>query len=136
LDSNALNLCLYFDEVKALSTNASVNDRGKIQHALCYASREDNKLWATLSEAQLPNYAKFQDAIMKLYPRADDEKKYAESDLHWSIDTQKKYGIESRAELRHYYWKFHCISKLLLDKQCLSNIEWNKMYMRGLDEWL
>jgi hypothetical protein len=55
------------------------------------------------AEAQLPAYAKFRDAIIKLYPGADDERKYAESNLQQLIDTQRQYGIESRAELRHYY---------------------------------
>jgi hypothetical protein len=35
------------------------------------------------AEAQLPNYARFHDAVVKLYPGADDERKYAESDLQW-----------------------------------------------------
>jgi hypothetical protein len=33
------------------------------------------------AEAQLPDYARFCDAIVKLYPGADDERKYAKSDL-------------------------------------------------------
>jgi hypothetical protein len=43
-DGTALNLRLYFDEVESLSTDAGLNEEGKIRHALCYASREDNKL--------------------------------------------------------------------------------------------
>jgi hypothetical protein len=72
---NALNLHLYFDEVESLSIDAGLNKEKKIQHALRYASQEDNKLWSTLpeAEAQLPDYARFHDAIVKLYPGADDE---------------------------------------------------------------
>jgi hypothetical protein len=55
------------------------------------------------AEAQAPDYARFHDAVVKLYPGADNERKYAESDLQWLIDTQRQYRIESRAELRHYY---------------------------------
>jgi hypothetical protein len=137
-DGNALDLCLYFDEVESLSIDAGLNEEGKICHALCYASREDNELWSTLPEAQAqaPDYTRFRDAIVKLYPGADDERKYAKSDLQWLIDTQRQYGIESRAELRHYYREFHRISKFLIDKRCLSDIEWNKMYMRGFEERL
>jgi hypothetical protein len=89
-DGNALNLHLYFKEVNSLSTDAGLNEEGKIWHALRYASREDNELWSTLPEAvaQPPDYAKFRDAIIKLYPGADDERKYAESDLERLIDTQ------------------------------------------------
>jgi hypothetical protein len=130
-DGNTLNLRLYFDEVESLSTDAGLNKEGKIQHALRYASREDNELWSTLSEAvaQPPNYAKFHDAVIKLYFGADDKRKYAESDLEQLIDTQRQYGIESRAELRHYYREFCHISKFLINKRCLSDIERNKMYM-------
>jgi hypothetical protein len=137
-DRNALNLHLYFDEIGSLSTDAGLNEEGKIWHALCYASHEDNELWSTLPEAvaQPADYAKFHDTVVKLYPGADDERKYAESDLQRLIDTQWQYGIESRAELRHYYREFHCISKFLIDKQRLSDIERNKMYMRGFDERL
>jgi hypothetical protein len=58
-DSNGLNLCLYFDEVESLSIDAGLNKEGKVRHALCYASREDNELWSTLpeTEAQVPDYA-------------------------------------------------------------------------------
>jgi hypothetical protein len=68
------------------------------------------------AKAQLPNYAKFHDTIIKLYPGADDKRKYAKSDLQWLINTQRQYGIGSRAELGHYYQEFHRISKFLLDK--------------------
>jgi hypothetical protein len=90
-DGNALNLWLYFDKVESLSTDTSLNKEGKIWHILQYTSQEDNKLWSTLPEAkaQLPNYAKFWDVIVKLYPGADDERKYAESDLQQLIDTQQ-----------------------------------------------
>jgi hypothetical protein len=35
-DGNALNLCLYFDEVESLSIDAGLNEEGKICHALHY----------------------------------------------------------------------------------------------------
>jgi hypothetical protein len=69
------------------------------------------------AEAQVPNYAQFCDTIIKLYPGADDKRKYAESDLQQLIDTRQQYRIESRADLGHYYWEFHHISKFLIDKQ-------------------
>jgi hypothetical protein len=124
-DGNALNLHLYFDEVDSLSTDAGLNEEGKIRHALHYASREDNELWTMLPEAiaQPADYARFCDAIVKLYPGADNERKYAESDLEWLINTQRQYGIESKAELGHYYREFCRISKFLIDKQRLSDIE-------------
>jgi hypothetical protein len=130
-DGNALNLHLYFDEVESLSIDASLNEEGKVHHALCYASREDNEVWSMLPEAkaQVPDYTWFHDAVVKLYPGADDEGKYTKSNLQWLIDTQRQYGIESRAELGHYYREFRCISKFLIDKQHLSDIEQNKMYM-------
>jgi hypothetical protein len=135
-DGNALNLCLYFDKVELLSINAGLNEEGKVCHALHYTSQEDNKLWSMLPEAkaQVPDYTRFCNAIIKLYPGADDQRKYAESDLQRLIDTQRQYGMESRAELGHYYREFCCISKFLIDKRRLSDIEHNKMYMRGFDE--
>jgi hypothetical protein len=137
-DGNALNPRLYFDEVELLSIDAGLNKEGKICHALRYARREDNELWSTLpeAEAQAPDYARFRDAVIKLYPGADDERKYAESDLERLINTQRQYGIESRAKLGHYYREFRRISKFLIDKRRLSDIEHNKMYMRGFDERL
>jgi hypothetical protein len=49
---------------------------------------------------------------------------------------QWQYRIESRAELGHYYREFRRISKFFIDKRCLSDIEHNKMYMRGFNERL
>jgi hypothetical protein len=133
-DGNALNLRLYFDEVESLSIDAGLNEEGKIR----YTSREDNELWSTLPEAkaQAPDYAQFRDAIVKLYPGANDERKYAKSDLERLINTQRQYGIESRAELGHYHRELRRISKFLIDKRRLSDIECNKMYMRGFDKRL
>jgi hypothetical protein len=69
--------------VWSLSIDTGLNKKGKIQHVLRYAIQEDNELWSMLpkAEAQLPDYIRFRDAIVKLYPGADDERKYAESDL-------------------------------------------------------
>jgi hypothetical protein len=94
-DGNALNLCLYFDKVESLSIDTGLNKEGKVRHTLHYANQEDNELWSTLPEAkaQVPDYAQFCDAIIKLYPGADDKRKYAKSDLQRLIDTQWKYGI-------------------------------------------
>jgi hypothetical protein len=39
------------------------------------------------AKAQLTNYTKFWDVIVKLYPGADDERKYAESDFQQLIDS-------------------------------------------------
>jgi hypothetical protein len=116
-DGNALNLRLYFDEVESFSIDAGLNEEGKVHHTLCYASREDNELWSMLpeAEAQVPDYTRFHNAVVKLYPGADDKRKYAESDLQQLIDTQWQYRIESRAELRHYYREFRRISKFLID---------------------
>jgi hypothetical protein len=93
-DGNALNLCLYFDKVESLSIDPGLNEEGKIWHALHYASWKDNELWSTLpeAEAQVPDYARFHDAVVKLYPGADDERKYAESNLQQLIDTQQQYS--------------------------------------------
>jgi hypothetical protein len=106
-DGNALNLHLYFDEVESISTDSGLNEEGKMWHTLRYTSQEDNELLSTLPKAQLPDYTKFWDTIVKLYPGADNKWKYAESDLQQLIDTQRQYGIESRAELGHYYQEFH-----------------------------
>jgi hypothetical protein len=51
-DGNAFNLCLYFDEVESLSIDAGLNKEGKVRHALCYTSQEDNELWSMLPEAK------------------------------------------------------------------------------------
>jgi hypothetical protein len=135
-DGNALNLRLYFDEVELLSIDAGLKEEGKVRHTLDYTSRENNELWSMLpeAEAQVPDYTRFRDAIIKLFPGADDERKYAESDLRRLIDTQRQYGIESRAELGHYYRGFCRISKFLINNWCLSDIERNKMYMQGFDK--
>jgi hypothetical protein len=37
-DGNALNLCLYFDEVELFSIDASLNEEGKVRHTLRYAN--------------------------------------------------------------------------------------------------
>jgi hypothetical protein len=77
-DGNALNLCLYFDEVESLSIDAGLNEEGKVCHALHYASQEDNELLSMLPEAkaQVPKYTRFCDAIINSYPGADNERKY------------------------------------------------------------
>ena len=132
-DGDALNLAPFFDEVETLANEAQLDDAAKVKHTLRYARREDSELWRTLPTATGGTFAQFRAAVIALYPGAEDDRRYSESDLRRLVINQQTYGIENRAELGAYYREFLRISEFLVKKGRMSSIERDKMYMEGFD---
>ena len=85
----------------------------------------------TLPEATLTDFANFRAAVTSLYPGADDDCRYAESDLRRLVNVHFHYRIETRAELGYYYREFRRLAIFLINKGRLSSIERDKMFMDG-----
>jgi len=132
-DGDALNLIHFFNEVDVLGTEAGLTDEAKIRQSLRYARREEFELWTTLREATGVNFTAFRAAVTKLYPGADDQRRYSEADLRRLVTTQQAYGIMSRDELGSYYREFRRIATFLIDRARISELERNKLYVQGFD---
>jgi hypothetical protein len=135
-DGDALNLVHLFNEVDTLTTEAGLNDQAKIRQSLRYARREEYELWGTLTEATGVDFAAFRTAVTRLYPGADNQRRYSKADLHRLVTTQQGYGILTRDELRSYYREFRRIASFLIDRTRISPLERNKLYIQGFDDQL
>ncbi|MDT7543780.1 MAG: hypothetical protein QOE33_3695 [Acidobacteriota bacterium] len=131
---DALDLDRFFEEVDILADDAGLDDAGKIKHSLRYARREEYELWSTLVPAVGDSFDDFKAAVKKLYPGADDDRRYSVADLERLTKKQAEYGIENRAELGQYYRDFIRIVTFLKAKNRISDNEVNRAYERGFDD--
>ena len=77
----------------------------------------------TLPEATLTDFMNFQAVVISLYPGADDDRRYAESNLRRLVNVHFDYRIETQAELGYYYREFRRLAIFLINKGRLSSIE-------------
>ena len=69
-----------------------------------------------------------------MYPRADDDRRYVESDLRRLVNVHFDYRIKTWAELGYYYREFRRLAIFLINKGRLSSIERDKMFMDGFGQ--
>ncbi len=110
-----------------------MNDAEKKGHATRYASIEVADIWETLPEFSnnADTFDDFKKAIQELYPAADEDYKYTLADMDILIGNRQRLGIHSLADLADYHAQFLAITKFLISKQRLSEIEQKRAYVRG-----
>ena len=115
---------------KAIPT---LSDTEKKEHATRYVSIEVADIWETLPEFSNGNktFDDFKKAVQGLYPAADEDYKYTLADMDILIGNRQRIGIHSLADLADYHAQFLAITKFLISKQRLSEIEQKRAYVRG-----
>ncbi|KAF9033596.1 hypothetical protein BJ165DRAFT_1377558, partial [Panaeolus papilionaceus] len=127
----------YFIDLEYLFKEAKVtNHEEKIGLALRYVDIDVADLWATLPEssASPANYDAFKRAVQELYPDADENERYSLKDLELCTAQAKKDGMYTLKDAAEYHRKFTVITHFLIEKGRLSNMEANRLYIRGFQE--
>jgi hypothetical protein len=95
----------YFEELEILLDAAQiVDDQSKKEQAKRYVPREDADLWVSLAEyAAGSSYEDFKAAVLRLYPGADDERKYSRHEVDRFVADRQRLGIASLEELASFY---------------------------------
>jgi len=124
----------YFSELEFNFSAATVSDDDKKKrHTTRYVNIDVANIWETLSEFRNANktYLDFKKSIQELYPNADEEYKYSMADMDLLIGNRNRQGIHTLSDLAEYHSQFLAITKFLISKGRLSNIEQKHAYICG-----
>lgn len=87
-----------------------------------------------LDEADGKDWKKFYDALKLLYPGCEGDRRYTRNDLDNLCAEQARIPIRTRDEFGTYYRNFLKISKFLITKKKLAELERDKLFLDGIHE--
>ena len=129
----------YFQELNNLFTDSQiVDDQMKKSYACRYLDVDSAELWESLLEYQATStYVQFVEAVYKLYPGSEDERKWSIADMDKLVGEQLRIGIYDANDLGNYYRAFFAITQFLRSKNRLSEAEQSRAFVRGFqpDLW-
>jgi hypothetical protein len=91
----------YFQELNNLFTDCQVaDDQTKKSYACRYLDVDSTKLWELLPEFQATStYSRFIEAVYKLYPGSEDERKWSIADMDNLVGEQLRIGEIDPSEI-------------------------------------
>src|SRR6202041_2614745 len=115
-----------------------VDVQEKKSYACSYLHIDSAELWEALPEYDaLDNWDLFKAVTFKLYPGAEDERKFSIADMDKLVSEQLRTGIYTDKDLGNYYRSFFSITQFLLTKNRLLIAEQSRAFVRGFqpDLW-
>ena len=127
----------YFADLELLFGACQItDDLEKKRFAAHYFDFETSELVASQPEF-IDASKSFEDlkvALRRLYPGAEDDRKYSLSDLAALIQQWQQRGISNLADLGSYYRDFLTITRFLISKNRLSQLQQNFEFIRAFSE--
>ena len=112
-------LCRFFEDLKFYFMRSQVVDKEEMkQHALWFIDCDTAELWEILPEFTnvTTSYQKFVDAVYKLYPGSDTERRWSIGDMEKLIGEASRVGILLLANLGKYHREFITMTTFLITK--------------------
>ncbi|KDR65203.1 hypothetical protein GALMADRAFT_82136, partial [Galerina marginata CBS 339.88] len=131
-DGQPRTLTRFLKEVYLLGKGCSLTDPKIIEWSIMYAEHNDSELWEQLPECHKNNWELFRNAIIKLYPGADGDRKYSVDDLQILVKENAHIPCIKPDLFGKFYRNFLRISTFLKAKSRLSDFEAAAMFMSGL----
>jgi hypothetical protein len=132
--NNPRELRRYFEELDYHFKAASITDTAeKKRFAVRYVDIDTEDSWKLLpayTDISI-SYEDFRTAIFKLYPGADEERKWTISDLDFLTGERTRLGIRNKEDLGDYHRKFLAITGFLVSKLRMSENEVKRAFVRG-----
>ncbi|KAG2065902.1 hypothetical protein BDR04DRAFT_1160914 [Suillus decipiens] len=128
-DSTPACLIPFLEDVDAIADHALLTDEQWIKAALRYAPIEEAETWEMLNEAALPNWKKFIAVVKLLYPGCEGNHHFTHTDLENLCAEQVCMPMTSQEELGQYYHKFFKISRHLIVKKKLADLECDCLFL-------
>ncbi|GBE84320.1 hypothetical protein SCP_0602980 [Sparassis crispa] len=110
---------------------AQLDDDAKIRAACKYVSLDEADFWMGVMERE--TYKQFKTAVIALYPGAEDDHRYMQSDLTQIVRAARMRGVSSRVEEGQYYRDFTRVALFLLSRGRLSTYERDRLYLEGFE---
>jgi hypothetical protein len=129
----------YFKELELLFGPVQiVDDAEKKKHTCRYIDIDTADLWEAIPEFNgTKTFDDFKSAIFKLYPGSESKQKWTIANMDKLVREQLHIGILDISDLGNYYQVFYTITQFLLTKNCISEAEQSRAFIRGfqLDLW-
>jgi hypothetical protein len=128
----------YFNELDLLfgGANITANDIKK-KHACRYVDIDTSELWESLPEYGTGStFSEFREAVHRLYPGSEDDRKWSISDMDKLVGEQLRVGIYDAGDLGLYYRSFYNITQFLRIKHRISEAEQSRAFVRGFQPGL
>ena len=108
------------------------------QHALRFVDCDTAELWEILPEFAdaATSYQKFVDAVYKLYPGLDAERRWSVGDMEKLVGEASRVGISSLADLGKYHREFIAMTTFLIAKNRISAAEQSRAFAHGFPQKL
>ncbi|KAG2079155.1 hypothetical protein BDR04DRAFT_996704, partial [Suillus decipiens] len=130
-DSMPACLIPFLEDIDAIADHAMLTDEQRIKAALRYMPIKEAETWEMLDEAALPDWKKFIAAVKLLYPGCEGDHHFTHTDLKNLCAEQVRMLMTSQEELGQYYCKFFKISRHLIVKKKLTNLERDCLFLDG-----
>jgi Aspartyl protease len=123
----------YFEDLDQHFSDCQITDDDEMKtYAKRYVDIESEEVWARLPEnATAHSYENFKKAVLKLYPGADDERRWSVTDMDNLVAERARQGIFNQQELGDYHRQFFAISEYLKAKGRISEMEANRNFVKG-----
>lgn len=130
----------YFADLEVLYTSCQIaTEVEKKRYVAHYTDIDTSELIESQDEFgdAAKTYADLKSALLKLYPGAEEERKYTNKDLESLILLWQRRGIHSASELGSYHRDFLTITRFLVSKQRLSVLQQGAEFVRAFsgDTW-
>jgi len=111
----------------------TTDDQERKRHTCYYVDFETAELWESLAEFgdHAKSFANFVQAIYKLYPGSEEERRWLVADLDKIVEERSRIGVCSLGDLGEYYRQFIAIATFLRNKGRVSEAEQSRAFARG-----
>ena len=108
------------------------------QHALRFVDCDTMELWEILPEFAdtAASYQQFVNAVYKLYPGSDAERRWSIEDMEKLVGEASRVGMLLLADLGKYHREFIAMTTFLIVKNCISTAEQSGAFTCGFPQKL
>ncbi|KAF9553052.1 hypothetical protein CPC08DRAFT_754436 [Agrocybe pediades] len=131
-EGKGINLINFLDEVERLADLNHLSEQEKIDWAIKYSPAKSLQLWKSLDSAKKGKWDAFKEELYPFYPGAEPQRTYAQSDLVRLAENQSTKSITEPDEFGDFYREFFVISKYLLDKKKVTQLDVSTLFIEGL----
>ena len=130
-------LSRYFDDLEQIFTKVGFvtgqHDQEMKQYVVRYVDYDTEQLWKNFAEYDdNSTYLAYKKAVLLNYPDASGDFIYSIRDMDVLVGEKQRVGINTLTEMADYHMQFHAITKWLIKKKLLSDLEQQRAYTRAL----
>jgi hypothetical protein len=132
--SNPRELPRFFEDLESLMVRASITSPADMKkQVIKYVDINTEQIWKTFPEytSVTQSYAEFKKAILDQYPDATGDYIYSMRDMDSLISERQRIGIATLQDLSDYHVQFMAVTRWLISKQYLSELEQERAYVRA-----